>query len=113
MNAQFCTTPAVQLRPELKLIAARARWGHGTITFKCGDLTIRCLLGAVRDAAGFITGLEPVFDAIYFAPDYSWRCGKFDEIKFTTFDIGEMERWLRNRQDHGERDRPCVSSSVH
>jgi hypothetical protein len=97
MIGHFRTVDPGQVRHELVLIEARARAGRGVHHIQVRDLTIRCLMGPARDPEGRIGGLEPVFDAIYFAPDYSWRCGKFDEIRFTG-DINEMERWLEARR---------------
>lgn len=93
MIGKFRTVDPGQVRPELVLIAARARGGRGGSQIQVHDLTIRCLMGPERDRDGRVGRLMPVFDAIYFAPDYSWRCGQFDEIKFTG-GIDEMERWL-------------------
>jgi hypothetical protein len=97
MIGHFRTVDPGQVRPELVLIEARARVGRGGSQVQIHDLTIRCLMGPERDPDGRLMALDPVFDAIYFAPDYSWRCGKFDEVKFTG-DIDAMERWLDTRQ---------------
>lgn len=97
MIGHFRTVDPGQVRPELARIEARARAGRGAHHLQIHDLTIRCLMGPARDSDGVhIKRLAPVFDAIYFAPDYSWRCGRFDAIKFTG-DIDAMERWLAAR----------------
>jgi hypothetical protein len=94
MIGRFRTVDPGLIRGELKRIEVRALAGRGVHRIQIHDLTIRCLMGPVPD--GCMRQLKPVFDAIHFAPDYSWRCGQFDEIKFTG-NIDEMEGWLDSR----------------
>lgn len=48
------------------------------------DLDVQCMASVRRDAEGRIRDVStPHFDAVRIAPDYSWRCGKFDEVVFS------------------------------